>query len=105
MPYYVVGKDMTKNEVYVTTDLDDSRLWSKSLKLTAPNWINGEPDVSRKLQVRTRYRAPLVNITNITKLTDTTWEIELAEEVRAVTPGQSAVLYSADHCLGGGIVV
>lgn len=105
LPYYVVGKDMAKNEVYVTTDLDDKRLWSKTLKLTAPNWINNDPDASQKLQVRTRYRAPLVDITAIKKLDDTTWQIELKDEVRAVTPGQSAVLYSEDHCLGGGIVV
>jgi tRNA-uridine 2-sulfurtransferase len=105
LPYYVVGKDMAKNEVYVTTDLDDKRLWSKTLKLTAPNWINGEPDASQKLQVRTRYRAPLIDIMSIDKVDQATWYIELKEEVRAVTPGQSAVLYKGDHCLGGAIVV
>jgi tRNA-uridine 2-sulfurtransferase len=104
LPYYVVGKDMAKNEVYVTTDLDDGRLWSKTLKLTACNWINSEPNSSRNIQVRTRYRAPLVHISSIEKLDDGTWQVELAEEVRAITPGQSAVLYAGEHCLGGGIV-
>src|SRR5690606_21256983 len=40
LPYYVVGKDMVKNEVYVTTQLDDKRLWSKTLSLTDVHWIN-----------------------------------------------------------------
>lgn len=104
LPYYVVGKDMTKNEVYVTTDLNDTRLWSKKLTLAAVHWINGVPNDGTKLQVRTRYRAPLVDVTSMTRIDSNTWEIELSEEVRAVTPGQSAVLYAQDHCLGGGIV-
>jgi len=60
LPYYVVGKDMAKNEVYVTTDLQDSRLWSKALRLTSLHWINQPPLAGQSYQVRTRYRAPLI---------------------------------------------
>ncbi len=105
LPYYVVGKDMEKNEVYVTTDLQDSRLWSKTLNLTSPNWINGEAALQGNLMVRTRYRAPLVEVVRLEKTGEQTWQLELKEEVRAVTPGQSAVIYAGDRCLGGGIVV
>jgi tRNA-specific 2-thiouridylase len=104
LPYYVVGKDMAKNEVYVTTDLQDERLWRKALQLTDLHWINGEPELSKTYQVRTRYRAPLVNIESIQK-TDNGVSVVLSEEVRAITPGQSAVIYDGDHCLGGGIVI
>lgn len=104
LPFYVVGKDMQKNEVYVTTDLQDARLWSKTIKLTAAHWIASEPIEGQKLAVRTRHRAKLLPIATIKKLGDTTWEAELAEEVRALTPGQSAVFYSDKSCLGGGIV-
>jgi tRNA-uridine 2-sulfurtransferase len=103
LPYYVVGKDMAKNEVFVTTDLQDEKLWHKSLTLTNTHWINGEPKSSEGLRVRTRYRAPLVGIESITK-TDTGCALALTEEVRAVTPGQSAVIYDGERCLGGGIV-
>lgn len=100
LPYYVIGKDMKKNEVYVTTDLDDEKLWCKELKLTDIHWINGAPKITN-LQVRTRYRAPLVaceiDLAKNTAL--------LANEVRAATAGQSAVFYDNDQCLGGGIII
>jgi tRNA-specific 2-thiouridylase len=104
LPYYVVGKDMGRNEVYVTTDLQDARLWRKELQLTDMHWINGEPDLGKTYQVRTRYRAPLVSIDSLQK-TDNGVSVTLSEEVRAITPGQSAVIYEGDRCLGGGIVI
>jgi tRNA-specific 2-thiouridylase len=103
LPYYVVGKDMGKNEVYVTTNLDDDRLWKQELKLTNVHWINDELTAGEPLQVRTRYRQQLVGCQF--KQTDTGLSVTLDEAVRAVTPGQSAVFYWGDRCLGGGIVV
>lgn len=105
LPYYVVGKDMAKNEVYVTTDLNDERMWRNQLQLTDMHWINGEPDLSKTYKVRTRYRAPLVEVTEFAKEDSGNFSLKLAEEVRAITPGQSAVIYDGDRCLGGGIVV
>ncbi len=98
LPYYVVGKNMAKNEVYVTTKLDDERLWHDELDLTSIHWINTKPDPKKAYQVRTRYRAPLVNC----KINGT--RLKLDEPVRAVTPGQSAVIYDGEIVVGGGIV-
>lgn len=104
LPYYVTGKDMAKNQVFVTTDLQDKQLWHRELKLSDVHWINKEPDLTKSLSVRTRYRAPLVAIKQIEK-TDKNLIIHLGEDVRAITPGQSAVIYDGERCLGGGIVV
>jgi tRNA-specific 2-thiouridylase len=105
LPYYVVGKNMAKNEVYVTTDIDDGRLWRKDLKLTAVHWINGAPEPGKTYQIRTRYRAPLTEAKIVSQDGPiSSVEVELSEAVRAVTPGQSAVFYDGDRCLGGGIV-
>ncbi len=112
MPYYVVGKDMAKNEVYVTTDLNDGTLWQKSLFITNVHWINGQPSSSNyeqwnkkegHLKVRTRHRAQLVSCTISRK--GEYIEVALKDEIRALTPGQSAVLYVEEKCLGGGIIV
>lgn len=104
LPYYVTGKDMAKNQVFVTTDLQDKQLWHRELKLSDVHWINDEPDLAKTLQVRTRYRAPLVPISKIEKI-DNHLIIYLDEDIRAITPGQSAVIYDGERCLGGGIVV
>lgn len=105
LPYYVVGKDMAKNKVYVTTDLQDERLWSSELQLTSLHWINGEPDVNGEYTVRTRYRAPLIDVSALEKRENGNWNLLLEDEVRAITPGQSAVLYHGDRVIGSGIVV
>lgn len=105
LPYYVVGKDMVKNEVYVTTNIDDDRLWHSELELTSMHWINGAPEPGAELSVRSRYRAELIKITEV-KYSDTSNLIlVLDQQIRAVTPGQSAVIYAGEHCLGGGIVI
>ncbi len=102
LPYYVIGKNMDKNEVYVTTDLQDRRLWTKALDLTSVHWINGEPSGEKEYRIRTRYRAPLVRC--MIGQAGNSWLVDMDEEVRAVTPGQSAVLYDDDRVVGGGIV-
>lgn len=103
MPFYVTGKDMQKNQVFVTTDIQDPDLWRKELTLSAVHWINEQPDFDKTYQVRTRYRAPLVPC-KLMQIEDTL-KLVLEGDVRAVTPGQSAVIYDGARCLGGGIVV
>ncbi len=112
LPYYVTGKDMAKNIVYVTTDLQDAKLWSSEINLTDAHWINPDIAVSSNLSpstshlfVRTRHRAKLIPVASLQKSDDGVWLATLEEDVRALTPGQSAVFYSGDECLGGGIVV
>lgn len=101
-PYYVTGKNMSKNEVYVTTDLNDKNLWSKELMLTDLHWINDTPANDKNYLVRTRYRAPLVN--GKVHISGSSAYITLEDDIRAITPGQSAVIYDAERVAGGGIV-
>lgn len=112
LPYYVTGKDMKKNEVYVTTDLQDKKLWSSQIRLSDLHWIDKNPATriihvaeEKKLGLRMRHRAPLVKVKKIKASNDLTLTVELEEEIRAITPGQSAVFYSGNKVLGGGIVV
>lgn len=101
LPYYVVGKSMDKNEVYVTTDLNDETLWRTNIQLDSVHWINDAPAAGR-YTVRIRHRAPLINA-------DITYDgdqltVALQDEQRAVAAGQSMVIYDGNTCLGGGIV-
>lgn len=105
LPYYVIGKDMAKNEVYVTADLQDSQLWSSEVIIASPHWINESPKEDGVYTVRTRYRAELHNVSSIRPLESGGWNITLNDEVRALTPGQSAVIYEDTRVVGSGIVV
>lgn len=103
LPYYVIGKDMDKNEVYVTTDLNDETLWRSSVGLGAVHWINGIPP-NGTYTIRVRHRAPLIEAT-LGVDGDNEAVLTLKDPQRAVASGQSVVIYDGDVCLGGGIVV
>lgn len=97
LPYYVVGKDIEKNEVYVSRDLGDESLWREEITLEDLHWINERPE-NEDIYVRVRHRAPLVPA----RLRGN--KVTLQQPQRAVTPGQSIVMYDQNICLGGGIV-
>ena len=102
LPYYVVGKDMDKNEVYVTTNLNDDALWRPELNLTSVHWINETPQAG-EYQIRVRHRATLMS-TQLSFNDDGSVKLELNNAERAVAPGQSVVIYDGNLCVGGGIV-
>lgn len=104
LPYYVVGKDMQRNEVYVSSNLNDPDLWHASITLTDLHWIDQSPAVAEGLTVRVRHRGPLVPVKDFS-LHKGQLYLELTEEIRALAPGQSGVLYQDGVCLGGGIIV
>lgn len=97
LPYYVVGKDIEKNEVYVSRDLGDESLWREEITLEDLHWINERPE-NEDIHVRVRHRAALVPA----RLRGN--KVTLQQPQRAVTPGQSIVVYDQNICLGGGIV-
>lgn len=101
LPYYVVGKDMDKNEVYVTTDLNNNALWRDNIKLSNIYWINNAP-IEGKYQIRIRHRAPLIDAD--LAYDDKDIVLKLSESERAIASGQSVVIYDNDICLGGGII-
>lgn len=101
LPYYVVGKSMEKNEVYVTTDINDGKLWKKDIQLESVHWIN-QPPQNGTYQARIRHRAPLEDADLV--ITETGVQLVLKNEQRAIAAGQSVVLYSGETVLGGGII-
>jgi tRNA-specific 2-thiouridylase len=102
LPYYVAGKNMDKNEVYVTTNLNDDSLWRHELTMINSHWINGTPE-NGTCEIRVRHRAALVKA-ELTVSEQNETKLVLQDPERAVAPGQSIVIYRGDVCIGGGIV-
>ncbi len=103
LPYYVVGKDMDKNEVHVTTNLNDDALWQSEVTLHSIHWISGETPADGEYSVRVRHRAKLTTVTMAVGENNTV-ALHFNDAERAVTGGQSLVIYDGEVCLGGGIV-
>jgi tRNA-specific 2-thiouridylase len=101
-PYYVTGKDMAANTVYVTTDQTDLSVGGNAFELENIHWIGDAPEAGRTYQIRTRYRAALID--GALTHEGQRWGVKLAQAARAVSPGQSAVIYDGEVVLGGGII-
>ena len=104
LPYYVVKKDMAKNIVYVSKNLNNADLWTKEVKLE-DIILREEITDGTKVFVRLRHRAPLVPATIKNKNCHP--ELHFKEEVKMPATGQSAVIYTgknAEICVGGGII-
>ena len=99
LPFYVVRKDMNKNTVYVSRNLNSLSLWTNEVKLRDVI-LRRDIDSSKPLRARVRHRAPLVDA----KFDSATDILTFADEQKSLTPGQSVVFYQDDICLGGGII-
>jgi len=100
-PYYVTTKDMTTNTLFVTADPADPDLEATTFTITDPHWLGDIPP-GGIFQIRTRYRAAAIP----GRLAQTAegYRIELERPERAISPGQSAVIYDGQHVLGGGFI-
>lgn len=103
-PWYVLHKDLAGNVLYVGQGHEHPWLQAQSLRASQLNWISGvAPEAGSDLTAKVRYRQTDqgCRVENITK---DTIELKFNNDQRAVTPGQSVVLYDGDECLGGGII-
>ena len=103
-PWYVVGKDVANNVLYVDQDRDSPWMLSERLRSEPAHWIAGSPPARRfECTAQTRYRQPDEPCT-VNVLDDGSVLVTFARPQRAVTPGQSLVLYDGDVCLGGAVI-
>jgi tRNA-specific 2-thiouridylase len=103
-PWYVLHKDMHSNVLYVGQGHDHPWLASDRLVATQLSWISGSaPDPGLKFTAKVRYRQADQDCV-IAEICDRRLMLEFDQPQRAVTPGQSVVLYDGEQCLGGGII-
>ena len=102
-PWFVARKDLTSNTLWVVQGHDHPWLLTDRLQATSPAWVGPVPSVGQRLSAKTRYRQTdstcMVRAADAQRL-----ELEFDGPQWAVTPGQSAVLYEREVCLGGAII-
>ncbi|WP_329743161.1 tRNA 2-thiouridine(34) synthase MnmA [Dyella sp. A6] len=102
-PWYVVGKDVASNVLYVAQGNANHWLDSHHLRSETPTWVAGKPPAaSFRCTAKTRYRQADQDC-EVTVHADRL-EIHFDTAQRAVTPGQSVVLYDGETCLGGAVI-
>lgn len=103
-PWFVVGKDVKKNILYVTNGSESEWLYSDSCIVSGVNWLDSnKPASDYKCTAKFRYRQK-DNDVIIRFIDDTTVFVRYPQLVSSVTSGQEAVFYQNEVCLGGGVI-
>ncbi|KAB7771844.1 tRNA 2-thiouridine(34) synthase MnmA [Xanthomonas maliensis] len=103
-PWYVVGKDVANNVLYVDQAHDSALLQSTWLQSELAHWVAGAPPARQfDCTAQTRYRQADEPCTVMVQ-DDGSVQVRFRRPQRAVTPGQSLVLYEGEECLGGAVI-
>jgi len=103
VPFYVVAKDKERNALVVGPR---AALARSSFRVDRLQWVAGEPpELGTSLSVQVRYRSSAVPVRLQLNGTTASAEVELEQPVLQITPGQAAVFYSGEECLGGGVII
>ena len=103
-PWYVAQKQLETNQLLVVQGKNHPLLFEPGLKASQMHWINGEAlAAGSRCMAKTRYRQPDQACTLI-DVKDDSITVHFDTPQRAITPGQSIVLYDGDICLGGGVI-
>ena len=101
--WFIVKKDVKKNILYVASGDENSYLLSDSCTVTNLNWITDVPKNGKHINAKFRYRQKDNGVT-IEFVSEDKIRLVFDEPYKAVTPGQAAVLYDGDICIGGGLI-
>lgn len=101
-PWFVARKDLHNNTLYAVQGHDHPWLHAQSLNAEQAHYISGSLPENRAIAAKTRYRQN--DAACIITAAEQTFKLEFNESQFAITPGQSAVLYDGDICLGGGVI-
>ena len=102
-PWYVAVKDAQRNALIVVQDQDHPLLLSNGFEVAEPQWLQAPSGDAFDCSVKTRYRQRDLPCT-VRRLANGLLGVNLDAPARAVTPGQYAVFYAAEVCLGGGVI-
>ncbi|MEI7464326.1 MAG: tRNA 2-thiouridine(34) synthase MnmA [Burkholderiales bacterium] len=106
-PWFTARKDMANNTLHVVQGHEHPWLRSKALVADDASWVSGQPPQAGPLAAKTRYRQADAACTLAVPADGPVaerFELRFCAAQWAVTPGQSAVLYDGEVCLGGGVI-
>ncbi|MGX7106752.1 tRNA 2-thiouridine(34) synthase MnmA [Hutsoniella sourekii] len=104
-PWFVVGKDLTSQTLYVGQGYHHPNLYADSLTASDLNFTQDQPMAQVfKCTAKFRYRQKDVPVTVHLNDDQTKAKVVLDEPFRAITPGQAVVFYQDQECLGGGLI-
>ncbi|WP_127555411.1 tRNA 2-thiouridine(34) synthase MnmA [Saccharospirillum alexandrii] len=102
-PWFVAAKDLERNVLTVVQGTHNPALYTQELALSSVYWVaGGAPALPASLMCKHRYRQP-DQACQVTA-TDDGYRVTFEQPQRAITPGQSAVFYDGEVCLGGGVI-
>ncbi len=103
-PWFVIGKDLEKNALLVGQGQNHPTLFADKAIIEDVNWIPKDKSLNAdNYSAKFRYRQKDTDV-KLQWLDETTLEVQMKKPVRAVTPGQQAVFYLGEQCLGGGVI-
>ncbi len=102
-PWFVARKEIATNTLYVVQGHDHSWLLSHTLQADDASWVAGEPPTAACLTAKSRYRQQDAACV-LAGGAGAAFALRFESAQWAVTPGQSAVLYDGEVCLGGGVI-
>lgn len=103
-PWYVVQKDTSKNIVFVSRSYHAPDKVRDTFMVGACNWISGSPPQKTELGVKLRHGSTTYQAT-VAYLSDGTIQVKLPQNDQGIAPGQFAVFYDGDVCLGSGHII
>ena len=102
-PWFVARKHMEKNTLWVVQGHEHPWLLSNNLQALSASWVTGTSPLPGALAAKTRYRQADADC-QLAEPTLGGFALRFSKPQWAVTPGQSAVLYDGEVCLGGGVI-
>lgn len=103
-PWFVIGKDIERNVLYVGQGFHHEMLYSDSIIADNISWVSKDLTLNTfECTAKFRYRQKDNKVT-VELLEDSKVKVTFHKPIRAVTPGQAVVFYQGEECLGGGTI-
>jgi tRNA-specific 2-thiouridylase len=104
-PWYVTKKDSLNKKLFVAHGYTSKTVGTDSFYVRDPHWISGHEPNEQTLDVKIRHAFRVYKECLVESESNGIYKVTLPETDFGVTPGQFAVFYKSEYCLGGGVII